>query len=461
MRKILLLLLLPGFFISSAFCNREPILLYQETLDSDIAQIDVSYIIFAGTDTRNSVTRDFTLLTTSASSNPITWTSSDDSRVMISGDTATVKRPPYGSGDTTVILTATVTRGGESGTKTFILTVLEKDPKAGDKVTYTDGTVSFRMAYVPGGITFPSGKLATGWTMDDAHATVDDPYLIAETEVTYELWSKVYNWATSNGYTFANAGRQGGDADNCAGAAVGTDQHPVTCINWRDAMVWANALTEYYNYMNNTSLEPVYYFDAGYTSPVRDVVDDDSHTTELGGDYTSAVNPNPGGFDDPYVKATATGFRLPTAVEWEMAARWFGTTAPGTGGALDSEYVTLDLRDDGTSSLTPNYYWTPGDYASGATAYYYDDPATSNVAVWYSSLTTAPVKSKADNALGIYDMSGNVWEWNYSWYSVGSTRQVYSGAYFDGLLWMQVGYRNDINPDYICEGFGFRLTKNP
>lgn len=48
---------------------------------------------------------------------------------------------------------------------------------------------------------------------------------ISETEVTYELWREDLS-----------------------------DQQPATAMNWRDAMVWCNALTEYYNAANGTSL---------------------------------------------------------------------------------------------------------------------------------------------------------------------------------------------------------------
>jgi len=100
-------------------------------------------------------------------------------------------------------------------------------------VTLSAGSISFDMCYVPGK-TFYTG------TNDSGSSTVSKAYWIARTEVTYELWDAVYIWATSNGYNFANPGRKGdGEGD--------TDQHPVTEINWRDAMVWCNALTEYYN----------------------------------------------------------------------------------------------------------------------------------------------------------------------------------------------------------------------
>lgn len=254
------------------------------------------------------------------------------------------------------------------------VTQTDAEAVAGDKVTYTTGTGNpeFKMVYVPGGITFPTG------TDDLGTATVTNAYEIGETEVTYELWSAVHTWATSNGYLFANAGTMGDGTGD-------TVQHPVTTVNWRDSMVWMNALTEYYNVQNSTNFEGVYYTDAGQTTLIKDSSD---------GSYGSSINPTAGGFDDPYVKADADGFRLLTSNEYELAARYKD-----------------DANDDGDIQDTGEYY--PGNYASGATADYNNAIATGLVAVYTanSGSSTAVVKSKTANALGLYDMSGNVYDW--------------------------------------------------
>lgn len=130
---------------------------------------------------------------------------------------------------------------------------------------------------------------------------------------------------------------------------------------------------------------------------------------------------------------TGKTFRLPTEAEWEYAAR---------GGKKSKGY-----KYSGSNNIDD-------------VAWYYEN----------SNNKTHPVKTKRPNELGIYDMSGNVWEWcsdNYGAYSSssqtnptgpssGSPRVLRGGSWDGSAGGCRVSIRYCYAPSY--RGLGFRLA---
>ena len=132
---------------------------------------------------------------------------------------------------------------------------------------------------------------------------------------------------------------------------------------------------------------------------------------------------------------TGETFRLPTEAQWEYAAR---------GGNKSKGYTY-----------------------SGSNAI--DDVAWH----WYNSdRTTHPVKTKAPNELGIYDMSGNVWEWCSDWYgdyssaaqtdptgpATGYYRVGRGGSWDNDATYCRVAFRGNSTPTNRFSHLGLRLA---
>ncbi len=277
-------------------------------------------------------------------------------------------------------------------------------PAVGSQVTYGAGDVLFSMRLAPAA-TFPVGL------DDSAVAVVHTPFWIAETQVTYELWHAVRQWALGNGYTFANPGREGSHGKT-GEAPTSKRNQPVTMASWNDTIVWANALSEMLGY------EPVYTYQ-------NHVIRDSTNATAC----------------EHAVQENTNGFRLPTSDEWELAARYKGT---------DSSHGAI---------AEGGLYWTPGNFASGATADYNDAAATKEVA-WYSannSGSTQDVGLKRANSLGLYDMAGNVWEWCFT--PSNSSRVVRGGSYNYRAHSQAVGNVSRGIPGGVDSIYGRRLVR--
>ena len=287
-----------------------------------------------------------------------------------------------------------------------------------EKYTNFGQNIEFTMRLVPKGT----------FTLHEGgpEMTISKDYLMAETEVTLEIWGSVIG---------------NNPSQNISSLAPGDipRKRPVERITWHQAIAFCNKLS----LLTNRSLV----YSVKQVGSEEEIDWNELKFKEI----PTGVSPAFDKWNAVTVKDDANGYRLPTEMEWMWAA--MGARDSATGYAKKFAGHIIGLNDGEINA----YVW-------------YGRDSVGNTA----NGKTHQVAKMKPNELGLYDMAGNVEEWcwdrranyptenktDYKGGISGGDRVLRGGSAYTQAANCTIAYRNSLSPIFLADTMGFRIVRN-